>query len=178
MANKIIFDKTVTPQMSSLSAPSSKGSSDYGVGNSGQVLTSDGENIYWGNAAEGSSTSFGTVGSQNTPIYFSEGVPKEIGRMSFCNATILNSTEEVTIELSSSGVYLITVSGYNTNSAALFLVTVTSSGYPFVSVIHSVSNITCKYLNTNQITLTNNTSQTKRVMCLGSSNVSFSKVAG
>lgn len=178
MANKIIFDKTVTPQMSSLSAPSSKGGSDYGVGNSGQVLTSDGENIYWGNAAAGSSTNFGTVGSGNTPIYFSEGTPKETGRVAFYNATTLSSTEGITIKLSSSGVYLITVSGYNTGSAALFLVTVTSSGYSYVSTIHSVSNITCKYLGTNQISLSNNTSQTKRIMCLGSNNVSFSDVAG
>lgn len=178
MANKIIFDKTVTPQMSSLSVPSSKGSSDYGVGNSGQVLTSDGENIYWGNAAAGSSTNFGTVGSSNTPIYFSEGTPKETGRVAFYNTTTLSSTSAIKINLSSSGVYLIIVSGYNTGSTALFLVTVTSSGYPYVSTIHSVSNITCSYLGTNQITLTNNTSQTKRVLCLGYDNVSFEKVSG
>ena len=176
MANKIIFDKTVTPQMSSLSVPSSKGSSNYGVGKSGQVLTSNGTNIYWGDV----STNFGTVGSYNTPIYFSNGQPKETGRMAFSNLNTVLSKSSVTIRCPSSSVFLITASSFNTeaNSTALFLVTVNSSGYPYVSTIQSLSNLTCKYLETNKIVLTNNTSYAKRIMCLGTHELSFLATAG
>lgn len=46
---KVIFESSVTPEMSSLSLPDASGSSTFTTGSNGQVPISNGTGIYWGN---------------------------------------------------------------------------------------------------------------------------------
>lgn len=44
----MVFDSSVTPQITKLSVPTSSGSTSYGTGADGQVLKTNGTTVYWG----------------------------------------------------------------------------------------------------------------------------------
>lgn len=98
---KVIFESSVTPEMSSLSLPSTSGGSTFTVGSNGQVPISNGTGIYWGNVNSSSANllnpQYSLTTAASTWAWNPWGVTtqKYVWGQSFTDAAISGDTGDV-----------------------------------------------------------------------------------